>query len=121
MHQLRLQIEHVGGLQEIRLAGAVEPSNFPALASTLRRSIDAGKPAIILDCREVTHFGSAELKELHDLVMHARALGGDIRCVGLLPQIRQVVSLIAGSDALHCHDDLLDAIAAFHNGATVAV
>ena len=115
MHTLRLQTERVGDIEEIRLAGSVEAMNFAALASTLQRLLQTGHCAIVLDCRELTHFGSAELMGLLQLTQSARAGGGDIKCVGLSPQIRQVVVLLAGANGLEHHDDLLAALEAFHS------
>jgi anti-anti-sigma regulatory factor len=87
--------------------------SFADLAATLGRLIHETTPCVVLDCREVKYIGSVQLRELLDFASYARTRGGDIKCVGLAPAIRQVAALIGNGCGIDCFDELSDAPAAF--------
>ncbi len=91
--------------------------SFADLSASLGRLIHEATPCLVLDCRQVTYIGSVQLKELLDFAHYARTRGGDIKCVGLAPAIRQVAALISNGDRIECFDELMEALAAFHDVA----
>jgi anti-anti-sigma regulatory factor len=121
MHQLELYRRRLQGVEIIRLVGAVEPSSSASLFAVLNKLISEGSPCIILECRDVAHFGSAELKRLLDFAHYARAQGGDLKCVGLSLTVQHVANLIANGDLMDCHDETTSALAAFRNSHVPAL
>jgi anti-anti-sigma factor len=120
MHQLQVALRRIGGIEILKLAGAVEPTSFESLANALNKLLAENEVAIVLECHDVNYIGSIELKELLDFARQIRGKGGDIKCVGLAPTIRQVATLIANGDAMDCFEDVTSAIAAFHGSAVTA-
>ena len=121
MHRLALNKQRLQGVEVIRLTGAVEPLSFGSLEAVLNKLISDGCPCIILECRDVAQFGTAELKRLLNFAHHARDCGGDVKCVGLPQQVRQIAKLISNGDLLDCYDEIQPALAAFHNSPVPAL
>lgn len=115
MHRLALNKQRLQGVEVIRLTGAIEPCSFGNLEAVLNKLISEGCPYIILECRDVAQFGTVELKQLLNFAHHARACGGDLKCVGLPQKVRQIASLIANGDLMDCYDEIAAALAAFQN------
>ena len=118
LHELQVETREMDGVEVLALAGAIEQLNFPGLAATLGRSIHERTPCIVLDCGNVTFIGTTQLRELLEFAAYARTRGGDIKCVGLAPAIRDVAGLISKSGAFDCHPTILDAVAAFRDAAS---
>ncbi len=121
MHELHLKTQQTRGVEVVQLNGAIEPTNFPSLASTLSRLIEEVTPCIVLDCHEVSYIGSAQLRDLTNFVSYARTRGGDIKCLGLSPTIQYVADLVASGDPIECYVELAVALAAFRSPLSPAV
>jgi anti-anti-sigma factor len=113
MHRLQFQIRHISGVNIVRLTGTIEPASFPALQAALNKLVSEGTPKIALECYELNYISSAELKQLLNFAHFARAAGGDVKCVGLTPTVKQVANIVANGDPFDCYDDLTYALAAF--------
>jgi anti-anti-sigma factor len=113
MHQLQLQVRQLQGVNIVQLSGSIEPTSFPSLYATLNKLVSDGSPRIVLECAQLNYIGSAELKQLLDFAHHARASGGDIKCVGLCSTVQYVANLVANGDPFDCFDDLPQALATF--------
>jgi anti-anti-sigma factor len=113
MHQLQLHVRQLQGVNIIQLVGSVEPTSFPSLYATLSKLVSDGSPRIILECAQLNYVSSSELKQLLDFAHHARASGGDIKCVGLSSTVQYVANLVANGDPFDCFDDLPQALATF--------
>ena len=121
MHRLALNKQRLQGVEVIQLAGAIEPFSFGNLEAVMNKVISEGCPCIILECRNVAHFGTVELKQLLNFARHARACGGDVKCVGLPKKVRQIAQIIANGDLMDCYDELMEALAAFHKSPEPAL
>jgi len=121
MHQLELELRQIQDVCIVRLRGAIEAGSFGSLAGVLNRLIEGGSQRIVLECRQVSYIGSAELRELLDLAHYARSRDGDIKCVGLAPTMQYVANLIANGDPLDCHDAVSNALASFHTAYAPAL
>jgi anti-anti-sigma regulatory factor len=115
MHDLHLKTQQTHGVEVIQLKGALEPTNFTGLADTLSRLIERVTPCIVLDCRNLNHIATPQLKELANFASYARTRGGDIKCVGLCPTIQYVADLVASGDPIECYGELAVALAAFRS------
>ena len=115
MHELQVETREVDDIEILALGGAIEQLNFPTLAGTIGRSMHERSARIVLDCSNVTYIGSTQLRELLEFAAYARTRGGDIKCVGLAPAIRDVAGLISKNGALDNYDSVLDALAAFRS------
>jgi anti-anti-sigma factor len=121
MRKLRFETSDFNGIKVLRLSGAIEPVSFGDLAAALSRHLSDNKRWIVLECSRVSYVGSNQLQELLDLARRARAAGGDIKLVGLLPTIRQVANLIAMGDPMDCYDELSDAARSFREASAPAM
>ncbi len=120
MHQLQLHVRQLQGVNIIQLVGSVEPTSYPSLYATLNKLVSDGSPRIILECSQLNYISSAELKQLLDFAHHARASGGDIKCVGLPATVQYVANLVANGDPFDCFDDLLQALATFRGAPSAS-
>lgn len=113
MRELQINLQRLDGVEVVELSGAVDAISFAHLAPVLTRLIQDGGHRILLDCSLVTYIGSIELKHLLDFSRYARARGGDLKCIGVLPTIQQVANLIAQGEPLDCFEDLGEAVSSF--------
>lgn len=120
MHQLHIESETSSGSEVLHLAGAIDSSSFPGLATILNALLGRATPQVVLECARINYIGSSELKELLDLAHIARAQGGDIKCVRLAPTIEQVAALISNGEPLDCFPTVRDALATFHSAPVTA-
>jgi anti-anti-sigma factor len=114
MHELQMSMHRVHDVEVVELAGAVDALAFAEFSARLQRMIQEVSPCIALNCSRVSYIGSSQLRQLIDFASLARSRGGDIKCVGLTPTIRQIANLIAMGELLDCYDDMADALVAFH-------
>jgi anti-anti-sigma factor len=114
MHALQISRHRVHNVEVIELAGAVDAVVFADFSAALARMIEEDTPCIVLNCSQVSYIGSAQLRELINFASQARAVGGDVKCVGLAPTIQQIAKLIAMGDLLEFYDEMSDALVAFH-------
>jgi anti-anti-sigma factor len=118
MQSLQITVRSIAGVQVVVLSGAVDALSMAALAATLGRLLNEPVPRIVLDCRKLGYIGSAQLRQILDFAREARAGGGDIKCAALAAPIQQVATLLAGGDPMECYEDVLAALAAFHEPAS---
>ena len=113
MYRLQFQRRQAGGAEVLWLAGSIESGSFPPLGNLLSELVRAPRPRIVLECRHLNHVGSMELCELLYYARTARMNGGDIKCVGLKPDIQETAELLADGDSFDCHEHFIDALRAF--------
>lgn len=121
MRDLQFETRRIHDIEIVSLSGSVEPGSFADLSTTLGRLIHEATPRLVLDCHRVNYIGSMHLKELLDFARYARTRGGDIKCAGLAPAIRQVAALISNGDRIECYNELIEAVAAFSDSSSVTV
>lgn len=121
MHDLQVEARQFDGVEVLVLSGAIEPQSFPGLAATMGRAMHEQTPRLVLDCRRVNYIGSTQLREMLEFAVYARTLGGDIKCVGLAPQILEVAALVGRGHAFSCYPTVPDAVASFSRNGSSAV
>jgi anti-sigma B factor antagonist len=120
MQDLQIKRQRVSGVEIIEMTGAVDALAFTKLSIALTRLIEEAAPCIVLECSHVTYIGSVQLKELIGVAHTAQTRGGDLKCVGLPQTIQHVAHLVAMGDLMEFHDDLPQAMQAFHSSDATA-
>ncbi len=99
----------------LRVSGRVDHQTAPELEKALRAILDSGRHNIVVDLTDVSYISSAGLKVLQATAKSARSalLGGDVRLVGLKPNIKEIFDTIGFSQLFKIYDDALDAVGSF--------
>lgn len=99
----------------VKVSGRVDHQTAPELEKVLRGLVDEGRHNIIVDLTDVPYISSAGLKALQATAKAARSgiIGGDLRLVGLKPNIKEIFDTIGFTQLFKIYDDLLDAVGSF--------
>jgi anti-anti-sigma factor len=118
MPPLHIAVQDTGAIVILQLTGALDAANFATLTGFLQHRLrecrHAGTtPQIVLDGRQVSYVGSAELLALQEMAQLARAQDGDIKCAGFPPTVEQIATLIANGDPPEFHATVAGAVDCF--------
>jgi anti-anti-sigma factor len=99
----------------IKVNGRVDHQTAPDLEKALRTTIAEGRHNIVVDLTDVPYISSAGLKALQATAKAARGgiVGGDVRLVGLKPNIKEIFDTIGFTQLFKIYDDPLDAVGSF--------
>ena len=99
----------------LKVTGRVDHQTAPDLEKALRDVINQGRHNIVVDLSDVSYISSAGLKALQSTAKSARSglIGGDLRLVGLKPNIREIFDTIGFTQLFKIYDDPLDAVGSF--------
>src|SRR5207302_8954377 len=106
------RLEHV---DLVKVGGRIDHQTAPDLEKALRAIVDEGRHNIVVDLSDVSYISSAGLKALQSTAKSARSglIGGDLRLVGLKPNIREIFDTIGFTQLFKIYDDPLDAVGSF--------
>jgi anti-sigma B factor antagonist len=99
----------------VKVSGRVDHQTAPDLEKTLRAIIDEGRHRIVVDLSDAAYISSAGLKALQATAKLARGglAGGDVRLVGLKPNIKEIFDTIGFTQLFKIYDDQVDAVGSF--------
>ena len=99
----------------VKISGRVDHQTAPDLEKTLRSIVDEGRHNIIVDLSDVPYISSAGLKALQSTAKSTRGglIAGDLRLVGLKPNIKEIFDTIGFTQLFKIYDDPLDAVGSF--------
>jgi len=82
-----------GGVSVLAPHGRIDTTTSPALEAAVRRTVDAGARAMLIDFGGVEYISSAGLRVLLVLAKRMRDLGGRVVLCGLRQPVQQVFQL----------------------------
>jgi len=99
----------------VKVSGRVDHQTAPDLERALRDIVSQGRHNIVLDLSDVPYISSAGLKALQATAKSARSglIGGDLRLVGLKPNIKEIFDTIGFTQLFKIYDDQVDAVGSF--------
>lgn len=93
--------------------GEIDAHTAPALDAKLKAEINEGHYELILDLTSVTYMASAGFRVLQASLMATRSHKGDLRLVGIQPQVRQILDLLGFTPLFHLYETTVDAIESY--------
>jgi anti-anti-sigma factor len=99
----------------VTVTGRVDHQTAPDLEKTLRSIIDEGRHRLVVDLSDVSYISSAGLKALQATAKAARGglAGGDLRLVGLKPNIKEIFDTIGFTQLFKLYDSPVDAVGSY--------
>ncbi|MEI8307313.1 MAG: anti-sigma factor antagonist [Chloroflexales bacterium] len=98
------------------ITGRVDAVTAPHLNKTVHAQIGAGARFVLLDLSEVTFLSSSGLRSLLLIRKELMTLGGELRLVGLQPQVHEVFVLTGFTQVFAIHATTDDARSSFGLG-----
>ena len=99
----------------LRLSGDVSMSDMDALARVLTDLVLENRNKVVLNFRQVTHVSLNAISKLAERNQRYRALGGEIKLVGLIPYVANLFKLVGAFSRFDVLADEDDAVARFES------
>jgi anti-sigma B factor antagonist len=106
------RLEHV---DLVKVSGRIDHQTAPDLERALRAIVGEGRHNIVVDLTDVTYISSAGLKTLQATAKSTRSglIAGDLRLVGLKPNIKEIFDTIGFSPLFKIYNDAVEAVGSF--------
>lgn len=78
----------------LRLSGDISLGDMESLLRMMTDLILENRSMVVLNCRQVKHISLNAISKLADRNRRFRALGGDIKIVGLIPYVANLFKLV---------------------------
>ena len=102
-----------GDVSVLALTGELDAHTAAELEAALQKSLDDGRPKIVVDCERLAYISSAGLGVFMAYVEDARDRGGDIRIAALQPKVFTVFDLLGFPLLFDITDTVDDAVSRF--------
>jgi len=102
-----------GGVVVITIAGTIDATTAPDLATAFSQEIARGGARVVADFSGVTYTSSAGLRALLGALKEARQQGGDFRLAGVRPAVFRVLELSGFTSILKYFSDVDEAVASY--------
>jgi anti-sigma B factor antagonist len=99
----------------LRLAGDISLSDMEALLRLLTDLILENKSKVILNFRQVKHVSLDAISKLAERNQRFKALGGEIKLVGLIPYVANLFKLVGAFSRFDVVADEEEAVARFES------
>ncbi len=99
----------------LRLAGDISPGDMDKLARTLTDLVLDNKAKVVLNFRQVKHVSLNAISKLAERNQRFRALGGEIKLVGLIPYVANLFKLVGAYSHFDVVADEEEAVARFES------
>jgi len=116
MEGIQLSVESKGpqtDISVIKVGGYIDTTTSSELEESLKRLIQAGKYNIIIDLSQVDYVSSAGWGIFISELKNLREKGGDLKLVGMIPDVYEVFELLEFHYILKAFDTIEEAIEDF--------
>jgi anti-sigma B factor antagonist len=97
----------------LRLAGDIGVSDMDALLSSMTNLVLENKNKVVLNFRQVKHVSLNAISKLAERNQRFKALGGEIKLVGLIPYVANLFKLVGAYSGFDVAFDEDEAVARF--------
>ncbi len=97
----------------LRLSGDISPSDMDALVRTMTDLVLENKNKVVLNFRQVKHVSLNAISKLAERNQRFKALGGEIKLVGLIPYVANLFKLVGAYSHFDVVLDEDEAVARF--------
>jgi len=119
MEGIQLSVEKKGPQQDIaviKVGGYIDTTTSSELESSLKNLIASGSYNIIIDLSDVDYISSAGWGIFIGEIKNLRERGGDLKLVGMIPDVYEVFELLEFHYILKAFDTIEEAIEDFGKG-----
>jgi anti-sigma B factor antagonist len=110
---MEIKDRNVNGVTIISLVGQIDAMTAPSITEFIQKQVASGNINIVADLSGVDYTSSAGLRVLLGAVKETRSQSGDIRLVGIQPDVQKVLTLSGFTNILKVFNDLDSAIASY--------
>jgi anti-anti-sigma factor len=108
-----IQARQQGGVTILTLVGSIDALTAPKITEYIQGQIAKGNTKLVADFRGVDYTSSAGLRVLLGAIKDTRSQSGDMRLVGVQPDVFKVLNLSGFTNILKLFDDLEPAVASY--------
>lgn len=102
-----------GAVGVLSLSGDLDAAAVPGLERNLRERVQTGATRLVLDMSRVNFITSAALRVFQATLMTVRGRQGDVRLVGVQPEVRKVFDLLGFTPLFKSYATVDDAVVSY--------
>ena len=110
---MEVTVERRGEIAVVSVAGSIDATTAPGLASALSEQIERGGARLVADFSGVAYTSSAGLRAVLGALKEARQHGGDLRLAGVRPAVLRVLEMSGFTSILKYFADVSGAVTSF--------
>lgn len=110
---MEIQDKQNGDITVLTVTGSIDAMTAPELTTYINGLVANGQTKLVADFSGVDYTSSAGLRVLLGAVKETRARSGDMRLVGVRPDVMKVLSLSGFTSIMQLYDNLDSGLASF--------
>lgn len=110
---MEIHDRQVGGVKVLSLKGSIDAMTAPKITGFIQGQVAKGNIKLVADLEGVDYTSSAGLRVLLGAIKDTRSQGGDLRLVGVQPDVLKVLSLSGFTNILKMFDNVDAAVASY--------
>jgi len=110
---IQITTREAGEVVILDTAGSIDAFMVTRIREEINRLLEQGRIRIVLNCCRISRINSTALGILVGRLRRARHLGGDIKIVGLMPDMRGIFDITGASRVFRLFADEESALADF--------
>jgi anti-anti-sigma factor len=110
---MEIHDRQVGNVTVIALKGSIDAMTAPKITEFIQGQVAKGNIKLVADLEGVDYTSSAGLRVLLGAIKDTRSQGGDLRLVGVQPDVLKVLSLSGFTNILKMFDNMDAAVASY--------
>ena len=108
-----IQDKQVDDVTVLTLKGSIDAMTAPEFAEYINVLVSKGNVKLVADFSGVDYTSSSGLRVLWGAMKDTRAQSGDMRLVGVQPDVLKVLNMSGFTDILKMFEDVVTAVASF--------
>lgn len=113
MAEIQIVTREVGDVVIIDTSGSIDAFLVTRIREEINTLLGQGKIRMVLNCSRISRINSTALGILVGRLRRARHMGGDIKIVGLVPDVRGIFDITGASRVFRIFEDEAGALADF--------
>lgn len=113
MADIQIRTREAGDVVIIDTVGSIDAFLVTRIREEINTLLGQGKIRLVLDCSRISRINSTALGILVGRLRRARHMGGDIKIVGLLPDVRGIFEVTGAARVFRLFEDEASALADF--------
>lgn len=110
---MEIHDRQVGNVTVIALKGSIDAMTAPKITEFIQGQVAKGNIKLVADLEGVDYTSSAGLRVLLGAIKDTRSQGGDLRLVGVQPDVLKVLSLSGFTNILKMFDNMDAAVTSY--------
>lgn len=110
---MEIKDKQIDGVTVLSLNGSIDAITAPEITEFIQAQIAKGNTKLVADLSGVDYTSSAGLRVLLGAIKDTRAQSGDLRLVGIQPDVQKVLNLSGFTNILKIFDDTDAAVASY--------